>query len=50
MFSWQVVSTESSYRSERLEPFYVITADVKGKRSLEVILGLFGLLVSTHVF
>ena len=34
---WQTRSIETSYRSDREESFYMITAEVKNKSSLEVI-------------
>jgi ubiquitin C-terminal hydrolase len=38
---WQIISTESSYRSEREEPFFILTAEVKDKESLEDSLELY---------
>jgi ubiquitin C-terminal hydrolase len=38
---WQTISTESSYRSEREEPYYMLTAEVKDKASLEDSLELY---------
>ena len=38
---WQTISTESTYRSEREEPFYMLTAEVKDKASLEDSLELY---------
>ena len=38
---WQIISTENEYRSEREEPFYMITAEVKDKASLEDSLDLY---------
>ena len=38
---WQIISTETEYRSEREEPFYMITAEVKDKATLEDSLDLF---------
>jgi len=38
---WKTKSTESSYRSEREESFYMLTAEVKDKASLEDSLDLF---------
>jgi ubiquitin C-terminal hydrolase len=37
----QVISMESAYRSEREEPFYMITVEVKNKSTLEEALELF---------
>jgi ubiquitin C-terminal hydrolase len=38
---WQIISTESAYRSEREEPFFMLTAEVKDKTSLEDSLELY---------
>lgn len=38
---WQILSTESTYRSEREEPFFMLTAEVKDKTSLEDSLELY---------
>ena len=38
---WRTRSTESAYRSEREETFYMVTAEVKGKNSLQDSLDLF---------
>jgi ubiquitin C-terminal hydrolase len=38
---WQIISTESTYRSEREEPFFMLTAEVKDKSSLEDSLELY---------